>query len=388
MTAGRAAPVLPAADALGPVQVPRLADGVELLGEYKDSGYSQPPSLVPAARRPGHPDVGRCCTGWPAGSTAPATRPRSPAGQRRPGPVPDRRSGPLSHHRQAAAARHHRRRGRPGRRADGQPAARARARGTLLSERAVERRRGAADAAVPVARRGGRARQPSRPWTGGCSPSTGWAAGPAGPARPGGPAHRARPDPGLGHVPRVRARGRLPLRRRAARQDRGRHLHGLARVLHQRHRLLPAVPGRAAAHRPRRPVLQRHLHAGPGGHLRGHLVRDPAPGHRRHAPGDAGAADAVRPLRRLLHPQSDLVGVPDLFARVVPILRSAAARESAGPARGRPAAPRPDRGDRLGGLRHPAARGRLRVTSCCTCPPSTGRCGTRRARRPTSWPPR
>jgi putative peptide zinc metalloprotease protein len=29
--------------------VPRLADGVELLGEYKDSGYSQPPSLV---RRP------------------------------------------------------------------------------------------------------------------------------------------------------------------------------------------------------------------------------------------------------------------------------------------------------------------------------------------------
>jgi putative peptide zinc metalloprotease protein len=29
-----------------PVEVPRLADGVELLGEYKDSGYSQPPSLV------------------------------------------------------------------------------------------------------------------------------------------------------------------------------------------------------------------------------------------------------------------------------------------------------------------------------------------------------
>ena len=29
-----------------PVEVPRLAEGVELLGEYKDSGYSQPPSLV------------------------------------------------------------------------------------------------------------------------------------------------------------------------------------------------------------------------------------------------------------------------------------------------------------------------------------------------------
>ena len=26
--------------------MPRLADGVELLGEYQDSGYRQPPSLV------------------------------------------------------------------------------------------------------------------------------------------------------------------------------------------------------------------------------------------------------------------------------------------------------------------------------------------------------
>ena len=49
VTAGRPAPVLPPAGAPGPVEVPRLADGVELLGEYKDSGYSQPPSLV---RRP------------------------------------------------------------------------------------------------------------------------------------------------------------------------------------------------------------------------------------------------------------------------------------------------------------------------------------------------
>lgn len=38
--------VLPPADAPGPVEVPRLAEGVELLGEYQDSGYSQPPSLV------------------------------------------------------------------------------------------------------------------------------------------------------------------------------------------------------------------------------------------------------------------------------------------------------------------------------------------------------
>jgi len=46
---GRTAPALPPADAPGPVEVPRLAEGVELLGEYKDSGYAQPPSLV---RRP------------------------------------------------------------------------------------------------------------------------------------------------------------------------------------------------------------------------------------------------------------------------------------------------------------------------------------------------
>jgi putative peptide zinc metalloprotease protein len=46
VTAGRPAPVLPPADASGPVKVPRLADGVELLGEYQGSGYAQPPSLV------------------------------------------------------------------------------------------------------------------------------------------------------------------------------------------------------------------------------------------------------------------------------------------------------------------------------------------------------
>jgi putative peptide zinc metalloprotease protein len=49
MTAGRPAPALPPAGAPRPGQVPRLADGVELLGEYQGSGYRQPPSLV---RRP------------------------------------------------------------------------------------------------------------------------------------------------------------------------------------------------------------------------------------------------------------------------------------------------------------------------------------------------
>jgi putative peptide zinc metalloprotease protein len=46
VTTGRTAPVLPPAGVPGPVEVPRLADGVELLGEYKGSGYAQPPSLV------------------------------------------------------------------------------------------------------------------------------------------------------------------------------------------------------------------------------------------------------------------------------------------------------------------------------------------------------
>jgi putative peptide zinc metalloprotease protein len=44
--AGRTAPDLSSAGAPRLVEVPRLADGVELLGDYKDSGYSQPPSLV------------------------------------------------------------------------------------------------------------------------------------------------------------------------------------------------------------------------------------------------------------------------------------------------------------------------------------------------------
>jgi len=48
VTSGPAAPAPPAGGP-GLAGVPRMAEGVELLGEYKDSGYSQPPSLV---RRP------------------------------------------------------------------------------------------------------------------------------------------------------------------------------------------------------------------------------------------------------------------------------------------------------------------------------------------------
>jgi len=49
VTTGRTAPALTPAEAPGPAWPARLAEGVELLGVYKDSGYSQPPSLV---RRP------------------------------------------------------------------------------------------------------------------------------------------------------------------------------------------------------------------------------------------------------------------------------------------------------------------------------------------------
>jgi len=43
---GHTAPALSPADAPGLAGPPRLAEGVELLGEYQDSGYSQPPSLM------------------------------------------------------------------------------------------------------------------------------------------------------------------------------------------------------------------------------------------------------------------------------------------------------------------------------------------------------
>ncbi len=46
LTAGRTISAPLPASTPGPAGVPRLADGVELLGQYQDSGYRQPPSLV------------------------------------------------------------------------------------------------------------------------------------------------------------------------------------------------------------------------------------------------------------------------------------------------------------------------------------------------------
>ena len=46
VSTGHTAPIAPPVGASETVAPPRLADGVELLGEYQDSGYRQPPSLV------------------------------------------------------------------------------------------------------------------------------------------------------------------------------------------------------------------------------------------------------------------------------------------------------------------------------------------------------
>ena len=159
VTAGHPAPVLPSAGAPGPGQVPRLADGVELLGEYKGSGYSQPPSLV---RRADGQVIQMSALLYRVACRIDGSRdPEAIAGlaSARPGPVPDRRPGPLSDHRQTAAPGHHCRRRCPGRRADGQPAARAASAGHAAVQARGERRRGAAGTAVPVACRGSRGGQ-------------------------------------------------------------------------------------------------------------------------------------------------------------------------------------------------------------------------------------
>ena len=255
--AGRTAPALPPADAPGLAGPPRLAEGVELLGEYQGSGYSQPPSLV---RRADGQVIQMSALLYQVTCRI--------DGSRDPAAIAALVSDDLGRSLTADQVRYLitakllplgivAAEGAPAAPPKANPLFALRARGTLLPERAANAAgtllrplfRWPVVVAV-VASVAGRGLLAVR------RPRAGRRAS-AGPARPGGPAHRARPVPGLRRVPRVRARGRLPLRRRAARRDRRRHLPGLAVVLHQRHRLLPAQPGRAAAHRPRRPVLQR-----------------------------------------------------------------------------------------------------------------------------------
>ena len=281
---------------------PRLAAGIELLGELKDSGFAEPRSLIrradgqviqlsrmlylvscliDGARGPeeiasaASAELGRTLTaeqvrylitaklarlGIVAGQGAPAAPTASPLlGLEGTG---------------HAAPRGGRVRG-----------------GDLLP------------AAVPLAGDRGRHRQRRRPRLLALLDARAGSRAPPGAERPGGPAGRGRPVRRLRPVPRVRARGRVPVRRGAAWTDRGGHLPGVSRVLHQRHRLLPAQQSRPPAHRPRRPVLQHDLHAGARRLLRGDLGGNPPARHRPHAPGDAGATAAVRPLRRVLHPE-------------------------------------------------------------------------------------
>ena len=322
VTTGRTAPAPPPADAPGPAWPPRLADGVELLGEYKGSGYSQPPSLVRradgqviqmspllyqvACRIDGSrdPDAIAALVSADLGRSLDAEQVRYlitakllPLGIVAAGGVP-----------RAAA--------------EGQPAVLAESAGHAAARADREPRRGVPPPAVPVARHRGRGRQRAgrglvavrRPRAGRRDP--------AGPARPGGPARRARPVPGLGRVPRVRARGRLPLRRRAARRDRRRHLPGLAR------RSSPTSPTPTGVSRAGRlrtdlgglyfnvvfMLALAGIYAATSAQI---LLLVIAVTHLE-------MLDQLLPFVRFdgYFILSDLIGVPDLFARVVPILKS------------------------------------------------------------------
>ena len=118
--------------------MPRLADGVELLGEYKDSGYRQPPSLV---RRPDGQVIQMSALLYQVicridGARDPAAIAEVVSADL--GRIPDRRAGPAtSDHRQAAAPRHRRRSGATAAPPSANPLLALRARGTLLPERAA-----------------------------------------------------------------------------------------------------------------------------------------------------------------------------------------------------------------------------------------------------------
>ena len=216
VTTGRTVPALPPADAPGPAWPPRLAEGVELLGAYKNSGYSQPPSLVRradgqviqmspmlyqvACRIDGSrgPEAIAALVSADLGRSLDAGKVRYlitakllPLGVVAAGGVP--RALPKAN-----------------------PLFALRARSTLLPERSVNLLGSVPPPAVPVARHRGRGRQHAgrgllavrRPRAGRRDP--------AGPARPGGPAPRVRPFPGravfheCGHATGCRYGGARP----------------------------------------------------------------------------------------------------------------------------------------------------------------------------------
>ena len=115
-------------------------------------------------------------------------------------------------------------------------------------------------------------------------------------------AARARPDGRLGGVPRDRPRGGLPLRRRQARRHGRRHLPRLARLLHGRHRRLPAAAALPPAHRPRRHLLQRVRRRAHARHLARDRHRGAAAADRRPDARDRQEPLAGDPRGRLPHP--------------------------------------------------------------------------------------
>ncbi len=121
----------------GPVEAPRLADGLELLGEYQGSGYRQPPSLV---RRPDGQVIQMSPLLYLVTSRIDGVRDAETIahpGQRRPWPDADRRSGSLPDRREAVASGHRRDQGAPVAPPTASPLLALRARGTLLPARAA-----------------------------------------------------------------------------------------------------------------------------------------------------------------------------------------------------------------------------------------------------------
>ena len=200
-------------------------------------------------------------------------------------------------------------------------------------------------------------------------------------------------DPGLSRavrcvdaLPRVRPRRRLPLWRRPARCHRRRDLRLLARLLHERHRRLPSRQAGSAPYRPRRHLLQRRVHSRPRCLLRQDGVGAARPRDRGHPHGDRAAAAAVRPDRRLLHPQR-----PRRHSRPVRPRPPCPPQRDPPPAgvggRGRPAAPRARHRGRVGRRRRPRPR-RLQRAAAAP-PPVDGRDsrGTKSPPRSTSAAP-
>ena len=121
--------------------------------------------------------------------------------------------------------------------------------------------------------------------------------------RPGAAPLRARVDRRRDRVPRARPRQRVPVRRRAARRHGRRRLPRVARLLLRRDGRLPAQPRGPAADGSRRRLLQRDLRAARRGRLLRHGRGGGAAGGVPPARDPPPAAPAAAALRRLLRPQ-------------------------------------------------------------------------------------